>query len=157
MRPPSADPIVKPQNIIVTSDARRAAGQYSAESVRLVGIAPPSPTPVTNRSQVSVSRSLLSDDASVASPKTIIDATSIALRPCRSASGPTANAPAINPTSPAAKSGPRRATARPHSARIAGAMKPMTAVSKPSMATTRKHSRRRRFCNADRGCVSIRA
>ena len=52
MRPPSADPSVKPQNISVTSDARRAFGQYSAAIVIVVGIAPPSPTPVRNRSTI---------------------------------------------------------------------------------------------------------
>ena len=81
MRPPSADPIVKPQNISVTSDARLDAGQYSEARVMVVGMAPPRPRPVTKRSQVSVQRSPLSDDARLASPNTTIEATSIALRP----------------------------------------------------------------------------
>ena len=39
----------------------------------------------------------------------------------------------------------------PHSARMAGPMKPMTAVSKPSMVTTRKHRKSSSLCTADNG------
>ena len=49
---------MKPQNMSVTSDERRAFGQYSDAMVIVVGIAPPSPTPVRNRSQVNDCRPL---------------------------------------------------------------------------------------------------
>ena len=138
IRPAMADPSVKPQNISVTSDDRRAVGQNSDASVIVIGIAPPRPSPVRKRNAISDVRPPLYDDARLAAPNTIIDATSIVLRPWRSASGPTAKAPSISPKSPAANSGPSCATPSRHSARIAGAMNPMIAVSKPSMAMTRK-------------------
>ena len=40
MMPPIAEPIVKPQNINVTSEERRDLGQYSDAIVMVVGIAP---------------------------------------------------------------------------------------------------------------------
>ena len=52
--PPIAEPMVKPQNINVTSDDRRRFGQYSDVSVMAVGMAPPSPRPVRKRSAISV-------------------------------------------------------------------------------------------------------
>ena len=52
--PAEADPMVKPQNISVTSEARRYSGQTSAVSVMDAGIAPPRPSPVMKRSAVSV-------------------------------------------------------------------------------------------------------
>jgi hypothetical protein len=73
--------MVKPQNISVTSDARRAAGAYSDANVMLVGIAPPRPRPVTKRSAISARRPPLSDAATLAAPNTAIDATRSVLRP----------------------------------------------------------------------------
>ena len=81
MKPPMAEPIVKPQNMSVTSDERRAFGQYSEAMVMVVGIAPPRPMPVTNLSQVNDCRSVLSADARLALPNSSIDAISNVLRP----------------------------------------------------------------------------
>ena len=131
---------MKPQNISVTSEERRFSGQSSAVSVIAAGIAPPRPRPVTKRSAVSVWMSGAKAEAKVARPKKTVVATSTGLRPTRSASGPKTKAPAIRPNSPAAKSGASWAGVAAHCAFSAGAMKPIAAVSKPSMATTRKQS-----------------
>ena len=52
-RPPSAAPMVKPQNITVTRNERLRSGQYSEVSVIAIGMAPPRPRPVTKRQIVS--------------------------------------------------------------------------------------------------------
>jgi len=49
--------------------------------VIVIGIAPPRPTPVRKRNTISAVRPPLYADIRLAAPKTIIDATSIALRP----------------------------------------------------------------------------
>ena len=156
-RPPNADPSVKPQNINVTSEDRRVVGQNSEASVIVIGIAPPRPRPVTKRRPISHLSPPLYDDAMLAAPNTIIDTTSSVLRPWRSASGPTANAPSIRPKSPAANSGPSWLTWSLHSARIAGAMNPTIAVSKPSMAMTRKQRNSSRFWSGDTRSASMNA
>ena len=156
-RPATADPSVKPQNIRVTSDDRRAVGQNSDASVIVIGIAPPRPRPVRKRNAISDVRPPLYDDARLAAPNRIIDATSIVLRPRRSASGPTAKAPSISPNNPAANNGPSCATPSRHSARIAGAMNPMIAVSKPSTAITRKQRNSNRCWSGDTRCPSMHA
>ncbi len=148
---------MKPQNISVTSDDRRLCGEYSEVNVIAVGMAPPNPTPVRNRSQVSDERFQLNDDATAALPKARIETTSMVLRPYRSVTGPMANAPTIKPKSPAAKSGPSCCTPRFHSARMAGAMNPMMAVSNPSIATTKKQSAISSRWTGDTACVSMKS
>ncbi|MNC32462.1 hypothetical protein D3C75_808170 [compost metagenome] len=64
------------------------------------------------------------------------------LRPNRSAYGPAVSAPMARPTMPALITGPKAARDRPQSCISEGAMKPMTATSKPSNSTIRKHSTR---------------
>ena len=81
MKPPMADPRVKPQNIMVTSDERRAAGQNSDASVIVIGMAPPSPRPVRNRQTIKDPRPPLKAEARLATPNTTIEPTSIVLRP----------------------------------------------------------------------------
>src|SRR5262252_5283386 len=47
--PPSAEPTVKPQNMVVTRKERRFSGQNSDVSVTEFGMAPPRPSPVRKR------------------------------------------------------------------------------------------------------------
>jgi hypothetical protein len=150
-RPAQAEPMVKPQNISVTSDERRFSGQISAVRVMAAGMAPPRPMPVRNRSAISHSTEGENAEAKVITPKKIVVAISTGLRPMRSASGPKTKAPAIRPKRPAAKSGASSAGVTPHSARRLGAMKPIAAVSKPSIATTRKQRAITVFWKRDRG------
>gem|GEM_PF-5329978 len=79
--PPSAEPIVKPQNIRVTRLARRAWGQYSLVSVIVVGIAPPRPRPVRKRSTSRLVMSVANADSSEVRPKKATDRIRIGLRP----------------------------------------------------------------------------
>lgn len=140
--PPSAEPMVNPQNIVVTRNERRCSGQNSDVSVTEFGIAPPSPKPVAKRSRTS---SVSDDDDAetrLAIPKKATHPISTLLRPKRSASGPNTKAPAMRPASPAPNSGASCVGDRLHSARIAGARKPIAAVSKPSIATIRKQRTR---------------
>ena len=50
--PPSAEPRVKPQNMVVTISERRHYGQYSEVRVIAFGIAPPNPETGQNRNTV---------------------------------------------------------------------------------------------------------
>ena len=54
--PPSADPMVNPQSINVTRNDLCFSGQYSEVSVIAFGMAPPSPSPVRNRSAIRIVR-----------------------------------------------------------------------------------------------------
>lgn len=47
--PPSVEPSGKPQNITVTSVARRRCGAYSLVRAMMLGMAAPRPTPVMKR------------------------------------------------------------------------------------------------------------
>ncbi|GLC92566.1 hypothetical protein Tamer19_19740 [Cupriavidus sp. TA19] len=156
-RPPKAEPSVKPQNMVVTRKERRLSGQNSEVSVIALGMAPPRPSPVRKRSSTSVHRSFDQAEARLAAPKNSTDSTSTPLRPKRSASGPNRKAPAIRPPSPAPNSGASCAGVNCHSARMAGAIKPIAAVSKPSTATIRKHSTTMVTWNADSGWRSMNA
>src|ERR1700674_1373948 len=104
-KPPSADPTVNPQNIVVTRNERRSSGQYSEVRVTELGIAPPRPRPVRKRNRTSSHSELEYADARQASPKNRTHTSRMFLRPNLSASGPNRNAPAISPARPAPKSG----------------------------------------------------
>src|SRR5207245_2034102 len=103
-RPPSAEPTVKPQNIVVTRNKRCFSGQYSEVRVTELGIAPPRPSPVKQRSITSTHNEVEYVDIRLASPKNSTQNRRMVLRPNLSASGPNRNAPAISPTSPAPNS-----------------------------------------------------
>ncbi len=138
--PPSAAPIEKPQNMIMTMVARRRCGLYSAVIATVFGMAPPRPSPVRKRMTSSVGMSCASTVASAPRPKAAVEKMMIALRPTRSASGPNTSAPIINPNRPALKTGPSAArVVRPHSLASAGATKPIAWVSKPSRNSTAAH------------------
>ena len=92
-------------------------------------------------------------DARLAMPKKTTQNISMVLRPYLSASGPKISAPAVNPNSPAPNTGVRATGLRCHSPRIAGAMNPMAAVSKPSTATIRKQSSNVSICVHDNLCA----
>src|SRR5213592_3510865 len=100
-RPPSAEPTVNPQNIVVTRNERRGAGQYSEVSVTALGMAPPSPSPVRKRRNTSHQIDVACDDTRLATPKNSTQVSRTLLRPNRSASGPKTNAPTISPAKPA--------------------------------------------------------
>ena len=105
------------------------------------------------RSTISVWISGARLDAMVAAPKNKVVRISTSRRPTLSAIGPNTKAPTIRPNSPAPNKGASIGGVRLHAARSAGAMKPMAAVSNPSMATTRKHSAITSFWVRDRVCV----
>ncbi|MCY1428496.1 hypothetical protein D9M71_443830 [compost metagenome] len=142
--PPKAEPRVKPQNMPVTIKERRRCGQYSDVRVMALGIAPPRPRPVSRRNSARLCRSWANAAARLKTPKQATDSNSTRLRPKRSAKGPAMNAPSISPTSAAPSTGPSSAAPICQCSRSAGAMKPMAAVSRPSMAVTRKHSSKTR-------------
>jgi hypothetical protein len=140
---------VNPQNISVTRKERRPSGQYSEVRVTALGIAPPRPTPVMNRRTISTVMLGLKAESRLAAPKNTTEKMRIAFRPNRSARGPMISAPNMSPISPDPKSGANCAGVAPHSALIAGAMKPIDARSNPSMATMKKHSTRSTICVDD--------
>ncbi len=125
--------------MVMTSSERRFSGQYSAVSVIALGMAPPSPRPVRKRSTISMSSDVDQADTRLMRPKKKTLSSSTVRRPKRSAKGPMVSAPTMRPNSPAPKTGASWAGESCHCARMAGAMKPIAAVSKPSMATIRKH------------------
>ena len=55
--PPRAEPMVKPQNIMVTKLERRDVGAYSEVKVIALGKAPPKPKPVRNFQIIRVCKS----------------------------------------------------------------------------------------------------
>ena len=77
------------------------------------------------------------------------------LRPILSAKGPKISAPAIKPNKPAPNKGAKCVASNCHASFNAGAIKPTAAVSKPSIATTKKHSAMMSFCVRDNGCASM--
>jgi hypothetical protein len=139
-KPPSAAPSGKPQNMALVSVARRWSGQYSLIKVTALGIAAPSPRPVTKRSTVNSARVAENADHRHAAPNNITDAVNTPLRPIRSATGPASSAPAARPNRAALSTGASAGRATPHSSRSEGAMNPMAAVSNPSSRTMVKHS-----------------
>src|ERR1700686_4285068 len=87
-KPPSADPTVKPQNMVVTRNERRFSGQYSEVRVTELGIAPPRPRPVRKRRTTSSHSELECADIRQGSPKNSTHTTRTVLRPNLSARGP---------------------------------------------------------------------
>ena len=71
-KPPSAAPIEKPQNMIITMVARRRCGLYSAVIATVFGMAPPRPSPVRKRMMSSVVMSCASTVASAPMPKAAV-------------------------------------------------------------------------------------
>jgi len=126
--------------MVVTSNERKRCGQYSLVRVMALGMAQPSPSPVKKRSVTSQPKLGAKADSRLISPKANTAASSMRLRPSLSPSGPNRMAPAISPASPAKNTHLSWVGNRLHSAWMAGPMKPMAAVSKPSMATIKKHS-----------------
>src|SRR5262245_40110714 len=96
-KPPSAEPIVKPQNMEVTRNEGLSSGQYSEVRVIALGMAPPSPSPVKKRSTISWGSDEAKADTRHMAPKNNVVKTSTLLRPKRSESGPNTNAPAMSP------------------------------------------------------------
>ena len=72
---------MRPQNIAVTSTERCRSGAYSELSVTAMGIAPPSPMPVTKRSAASVVSELASTQLRQAAPNRPTLTSRIVLRP----------------------------------------------------------------------------
>ena len=126
--------------MLLVMKERLLSGQYSFISVTAFGIAAPRPRPVTKRQMVSSPRWLEVADTSEATPISATAAVSTPLRPKRSASGPALSAPKARPNSAALSTGPSAGLSMPHSLISEGAMKPMAAVSNPSISTIRKHS-----------------
>ena len=102
--------------------ARRDGGLNSLISVTALGMAAPSPTPVTKRSTVSICRSGEKAEARQATPKTSTEAVSVSRRPQRSATGPESSAPAARPNRAALSTGANAGLATPHSCISEGAM-----------------------------------
>ena len=78
-------------------------------------------------------------EARLAAPKKTTVSSNAHLRPILSASGPKTKAPTMRPNRPAPNRGASCPAVTCQSAFSAGAMKPMAPVSKPSIATMRKH------------------
>ncbi len=137
--PPAAAPSVKPQNMPLSSNARRRVGTHSESSVVALGVAAPRPRPVMKRRIVS----MVSDEAYTVArlkmPNRATEATSTGLRPILSAIGPDISAPSARPTSEALSAGPNACFGTPHSLVSEGTTKPIAAVSKPSATMIRKH------------------
>src|SRR6516162_1369217 len=103
-------------------------------------MAPPRPTPVRNRSMISIDSEVEYAATILATPKKNTQKRRIVFRPHLSASGPNKNAPDIRPNRPDPNKGAICVGVSPHSELMAGARKPIEAVSNPSIPTTRKHS-----------------
>ena len=146
---------MKPQNISVTKLERRALGQYSEVKVIALGMAPPKPMPVMKRNTTKVVISGENADSKLAKPNTNTEPIKMGLRPILSAKGPKISAPAIKPNKPAPNKGAKCVASNCHASFNAGAIKPTAAVSKPSIATTKKHSAMMSFCVRDKGCASM--
>ena len=106
----------------LVSVARRPSGQYSLIRVTALGMAAPSPRPVTKRHAVSWFRLLEKAEARQAAPMTSTEPTSTALRPKRSASGPAAREPKAKPNSAALRTGASAGRSTPHSVIREGAI-----------------------------------
>ena len=108
-KPPNAAAVwKKPQNMPLVSVARRPSGQYSLIKVTALGIAAPSPRPVTKRHITSWVRLPENAEARQATPKMSTEPIRNALRPRRSASRPAERAPKAKPNSAALRTGPQR-------------------------------------------------
>ena len=106
-RPPTAAPSENPQIIIVTAPARRRRGMYSEVSAMAFGMAPPMPSPVIARQNMSDSTDCAVAVSNEPRPKISEQAMSTGFRPMRSASGPLTSAPIIMPTRPLEITDPR--------------------------------------------------
>ena len=95
--------------------------------------------------------------SSVNSPNSSTLAHSTRRRPNRSPSGPAPSAPTESPTSAALSTGARSSLVQPQASLSAGPTKPMITTSKPSITTTRKHSRIIHFCHRPTGRLSSSA
>src|SRR5262249_54182113 len=95
--PAHADPNENPQNIVMTTDVLDRPGMNSEVSASALGIAPPTPKPVTTRNTASDATVVAVAVRSEPSPNINTHAMSTGLRPMRSAIGPNASAPIIIP------------------------------------------------------------
>jgi hypothetical protein len=108
-KPPIDNPAEKPQNIALTITPRARAGEYSAIKVTALGIAAPSPSPVSRRSTVSEATDDANTEARLQTPKQATDTDNTVLRPTRSAIGPASSAPIPSPINAALMTGPSAA------------------------------------------------
>src|SRR6266516_4613679 len=107
-KPPTAAPMEKPVNIVMTAVARNFLGAYSEVRAMALGIAPPKPNPVNRRKKSKDSSEPAVAVRSAPKPNIHVQRTKTGLRPNRSASGPQTSAPIIIPNSPLEMTGPRR-------------------------------------------------
>ena len=121
------------------------------------GIAPPRPRPVKKRRIIRASRFGENADSRLKRPNNATHHSMTRLRPSLSESGPHSKAPAVKPNSPAPNSGARSPAVSCQWSRIAGAIKPIAAVSKPSIITTRKQQMMTRHCILPIGATSMSA
>src|SRR5260221_7826021 len=110
----------------------------SAVSAMRFGIAPPRPSPVSNRMPDSDCMFPARVVRSENSPKAASEPTSTGLRPIRSAIRPPATAPSKSPAPLAAKTMPNQNGEAPNAARIPAAATPAACTSKPSHIAARK-------------------
>jgi len=123
-------------NITMTIDARLRSGLYSDVNAIAFGIAPPRPRPVRKRQTMRLVSESAVTVKSVHKPKNSVQNRMTGLRPRRSATGPEASAPSVNPNKPIPNTGPK-APGRSCQARLSvGATYPIAWASKPSMKTT---------------------
>jgi len=100
------------------------------------GSAPPSPSPVTNRTAISSGTESTSGVSSVTTPNSPTATSRLGLRPYRSLVRPNRNAPISPPNSPMPNTRPNVAALTPQSAAMSGATRPIAWVSKPSIIAT---------------------
>ena len=138
-QPAHADPNENPQNIVMTAAFLERSGMYSEVSAMALGIAPPIPIPVNTRNAVSCATETAVAVSSDPIANVIVHAISTGLRPTRSASGPNVSAPIIMPKVPLEITVPNVTRGMWSSALSAGATKPITCASNPSMNTIAAH------------------
>src|SRR5262249_14169432 len=138
-QPAHADPNENPQNIVMTTDVLDRAGMNSDVSASALGMAPPIPNPVMTRNTASDATVVAVAVTSEPRPNVRAQATSTGFRPMRSAIGPNVSAPNIIPKVPLEMTAPSMTRGMCSSALSAGATKPMTWASNPSMNTTAAH------------------
>ena len=139
-KPPMAAPKEKPQITTVIKKEVMRLGEYSVAKVTHCGITPPINKPAMKRNTTKCDTESAIAPAKVNKPKPHTQISKIFLRPNLSAIGPATIAPMVKPNKAALITGAKSELLMPHCSFNEGAIKPITATSKPSTMTTNRHS-----------------
>ena len=122
IKPPTAAPTGKPQNMVFTSKERLLSGQNSDNKVTALGMAAPKPTPVMKRKISNCSKFWANAEAMLQVEKMNTAMIKTVLRPTLSATGPNDTAPTAKPNKAALITGAKWLFSRFHSVSKLGAI-----------------------------------